>query len=63
MEELHNRQQAYFAHEFERCIINLADEVYGLSEPGKAPKERERYFIRLDKGEVCEVSRDVYDAF
>ena len=28
--------------------------------PGKAPKERERYFIRLDKGEVCEVERDVY---
>lgn len=33
MEQLHNRQQADFAHEFERCIINLADEVYGLSEP------------------------------
>ena len=28
--------------------------------PGKAPKERERYFIRLDKGEICEVERDVY---
>ena len=28
--------------------------------PGKAPKERERYFIRLDKGEICEVNRDVY---
>lgn len=28
--------------------------------PGKAPKERERYFIRLDKGEICEVSREVY---
>ena len=28
--------------------------------PGKAPKERERYFIRLDNGEVCEVNREVY---
>lgn len=24
------------------------------------PKERERYFVRLDTGEVCEVSREVY---
>lgn len=28
--------------------------------PGKIPKERERYFVRLDSGEVCEVSREVY---
>ncbi len=28
--------------------------------PGKVPKERERYFIRLNTGEVCEVSREVY---
>lgn len=27
---------------------------------GKIPKERERYFVRLDSGEVCEVSREVY---
>ncbi len=24
------------------------------------PKQRERYFVRLDTGEVCEVSREVY---
>lgn len=24
------------------------------------PKERERYFVRLDTGDVCEVSREVY---
>ena len=24
------------------------------------PKEREHYFVRLDSGEVCEVSREVY---
>ncbi len=28
--------------------------------PGKKPKERERYFIRLDTGGTCEVSREVY---
>lgn len=27
---------------------------------GKTPKERERYFIRLGMGEVCEVEREVY---
>ncbi len=27
---------------------------------GKTPKERERYFVRLDTGDVCEVSREVY---
>lgn len=27
---------------------------------GKIPREREQYFIRLDSGEVCEVSREVY---
>lgn len=28
--------------------------------PGRTPKERERYFIRLDNGEICEVNREVY---
>jgi len=28
--------------------------------PGKIPKERERYFIHLDRGEICEVNREVY---
>ncbi len=27
---------------------------------GRIPKERERYFVRLDTGEVCEVNREVY---
>lgn len=27
---------------------------------GITPKERERYYVRLDSGEVCKVSREVY---
>ncbi len=27
---------------------------------GITPKERKRYYVRLDTGEVCEVSREVY---
>lgn len=33
MEQLHNQHQIEFALEFEHGIIELADEVYGLSEP------------------------------